>query len=280
MQDHQQFRLRLDDVGGDEEAEVARLHDALPEAASLVEGEVLIVELEGDRGGWRWGVAQGEAGKSQADQVLDLVGGRDLDQLRHALDDFVDPDAGVHREEECGVLEVLVVGDGTGPKRAFHQAQGDGDALGRNNGLEEGADLVVERGEARAQVVVIVLGEVAGFGVEREYRQGAGQLQHVSPELLGVATSDAPGVLQQRDAQVYGVQQPEVPGLAGIEIGQALSALAPVRFERLILGEKDLDFAPQNTHEILAGRDAQARRDESRVEHVGPRLIANHAREP
>src|ERR1035438_7582608 len=142
--------------------------DGVPQRPALIQAEVLIVQLHGDRGGRHRRVAQRYPRQRVADQALDVVRRSNLDKLRHLPDEVVYTHLGAYREEELRIAEVLVFGHSAAPYEPVAHLQRHGYELGRDDGLHQIADAVVEQRKATAQLVVVVVGKILRTRLERE----------------------------------------------------------------------------------------------------------------
>ena len=100
-------------------------------------------------------------GKRAADELLDVVAGADFDQLWDPADDVLLAGVGAHGQVHARVVQVLFVVDGGGVDVVLHHLQRQRHEVGGHHGFQQEAQLLIEFGEAPAQIFVIVERQIA-----------------------------------------------------------------------------------------------------------------------
>src|SRR5579871_58681 len=132
-----QFQLRIGQVCRNVCGQVAGALNRLPRNAGLAQAEVLIIELDRNGAGRLRDIGERHAEQGVFHQVIDVVGGTDLDQLRYASDDISLAGLGADREVHLGVLQVLVVVECSSVDKGLRQLEGQGDEVGGHDGFEQ-----------------------------------------------------------------------------------------------------------------------------------------------
>lgn len=249
------------DFSGDVDADAAGLGEVIPAGAVFGDGEVLRFDARGDGGGGSGEMGERESGHGAFDELRDELLGADFDELRSAGDEFGFTDGGADSEDPLGAGEAAVVGDGSFEEEFGSGFEGNGEAVGGDDELELIADLVVERGEDDVEGAMVVGGEIAGMGVEREGAEGSGEAGEGEIEFLGVGAFREIEMAENGEARVDGVKEPVGSDVELGEGGLPAGGTAGAHEGRAFFFH-DLDEAAQEGHEAGARGDAEARGDE------------------
>src|SRR4051812_20983505 len=166
-------------------------------------------------------------------------------------------------------------------ERNRHRARRDGD-------VELGAEVSLDRREARADVVVIVRRKIAGLRVDRERAQRAGQSDELEPQLLGMRLLREQQMLQRTFGRTDGMQHPATGDFIArvsrmprvlARPGATRPCCTDRRFERTSLRAEQGDRALQQLNEIRTRTDAERRPDIGLVDDEPSGAVAAEARQ-
>src|SRR4051812_33523994 len=138
----------------------------------------MVVELYRDRARRARYVRQWNARERLTNQMVELTGGGNLQHCGYSLHQLVRALARGYGKEDLRCREVLLLIERRRVYRRLYNAQRNRDGIRGDDCLEQFAELLVETAEARGEVIMLIVRQMARLNAHREGRQRASEPEH------------------------------------------------------------------------------------------------------
>src|SRR6185312_1362516 len=119
--------------------------------------------------------------------------------------------------------------------------------------FEQLANFFIESTKAATEIVVVVVGKVTRFRIQRKRRKSAGKHEHSDIEIFRMPAALDPKMFQLRKICIDRMEQPERTDIARAEICLRLPLLFSLTGKRQSLCRKKLN-QPANHHKQILAR--------------------------